>query len=55
MNKQEKQEEVQRLKSVEGNKAKDILMRLQDKLEELDKREAERLGKIIGRLEAWQR
>ncbi len=36
------------------NNPKSELIRLQSRLEEISKSQAEKLGKIIGRLENWQ-
>lgn len=50
-------EDIEEIK-VDANRAKDWLMTLREKLEELAEpkalREAERLEAIIGRLEYWQ-
>lgn len=53
MNKLEREEQIRHIKS-EASSLKSSLIRLASALEELNKKEARRLGGIIGRLEHWQ-
>ena len=48
-----KHEEIERIKQ-ECNHPKSELIRLLSKLEEVSPTQAEKLSKIIGRLETWQ-
>ena len=53
MKRTEKAAEILRLKK-ECNSAKDALIYIERRIRELSNSEADKLGKIIGRLEHWQ-
>lgn len=53
MNRAERKDKIKQIKK-DANQVKSQLSYLRDKMYEFSKKDAESLGKIIGRLEDWQ-